>query len=1430
MQPYLATVTPSHSYPFRTLDSPNPCLRWCIAGVLALGHSQAVNLPAAFIERAEEAGLFAGDESYMDHNTGGVWVVDINEDGWPDIFTTRLEGGCRLFINQQDGTFEEEAQTFGLKGPDKAHGALFGDIDNDGDQDLLLGLQNGERNYLYLNNGDGDFTEVAEVRGVALEDQNLPHRSYGGTWTDYDADGYLDLHLPEWFDAGTQVDSLLHTALLRNLGSQAPGHFENRTESAGVSINTAEGHQHAFASAAADMDQDGWPDLLVTGDYGTSYFFRNNGDGSFTDSTQSVQANKAQNAMGITIGDFDGDLHLDFYETSIYDNPGLPQPRGNTGNRLYQYRPDRENYSEISASRNVREGGFGWGTTFVDFDNDGDLDLLATNAVLANDGSIPEATRFWVNDGDGNFTEMGAQLGITDSGNGYGVTTLDYDKDGDLDLLIGQRQGQLLLYENEQGNANSWLQIRLQGTLSNRDAIGAKILVSPGGSQASQYIDYNPSNLFMAQSESAVQIGLGPELDQIEEINIVWPSGVRQNLQNIATGQTLSLIEPEAGDLNAPSFTLSPIATTTLPKAAKLELSIEAEGNPAPSIQWYRNGEPIPGAIAATLELNKIRPHQAGIYKARLSNPLGSVYSTPATVIVERGDAPYSVARWWNELLLDAIRKDFPAPTVHARNLYHTSAAMWDSFWAYETDGWQHASPVFHQESPLENAPLSEGDRLAAQEEAISYAAYQILRSRYQASDGAIYSLPEFRWLMEQLGYDPDFSDTEGSSPAAVGNRIAAAVLNATFDDGANEAEGYQDPQGYTAANDPLIFKTPGTDMLDPNRWQPLAFDKQITQNGIELAASIQEFVGSHWGGVETYALDKLNIPTSTLDPGNPPQLSSDNSTAFIQNAVEVIRFSSHLDPTDDTRIDISPGARFNNQLGQNDGNGYSLNPTTGQPYEANLVKRADYGRVLAEFWADGPSSETPPGHWNALLNEITEHPQFESRYAGMGPPLPQLQWDITAYLTLNGAMHDAAITAWGLKRDYDYSRPISMIRYLAELGQSSDSQAASYHPQGLPLEPSLIELITAESAAIGQRHEALANSIGEIAIWAWQGEPEDPHTQSGGVGWIRASEWIPYQRSTFVTPAFAAYISGHSCFSRAGAEVLTLLTGSPYFPGGLGEFNFSAYDYLEFETGPSETLSLQWATYYDAADQAGISRLYGGIHVAPDDVEGRIIGSKIGLAAFLRTQSLIQDLADKPNLAPLTVKVHSPAKNEALLAAFISTSPQNLPLTTEQGLGILDSNTPHRAIVRINEEDRSTHLQIPGDYPVSGFSIHSKSKKTEIHFQLTGDTPRFLFIRSLKQSQLWPSPIWATSDTENLSLYSLDSNNTKSLIANNTNWKQDKHASLAHSVSSLIPGPHSELEADDAALFIQIEPGYYILTVGDSEEATQNAVELRVL
>jgi hypothetical protein len=564
-----------------------------------------------------------------------------------------------------------------------------------------------------------------------------------------------------------------------------------------------------------------------------------------------------------------------------------------------------------------------------------------------------------------------------------------------------------------------------------------------------------------------------------------------------------------------------------------------------------------------------------------------------------------SVARVWDEQLLSLIRQVVPAPTVHARNLFHLSAAMWDAWAAYDStaDGY------------LMSEKHSAEDVTAAREAAISFAAYRILAWRYAEVADLGTAMAELDATMAGLCYRTEYVATEAEDPAALGNRIAEVVLAAGATDGSGEEVRYVDA-AYTPANEPLLVAEAGAEMADPNRWQPLALEEQLSQNGLPIPGKVQEFIGPHWGHVTGFALPPSDAGTP-IDPGPPPYLGDPaTDAAFKAAAVEVLRYSSQLDASDGATMDISPGTLGNNALGANDGRGHGTNPATAEPYEPHVVARADYQRALAEYWADGPESETPPGHWNVIANEASDAAALERRIGGEGPEVDRLEWDVKLYFALNGAMHDAAIAAWGLKGFYDSARPISMIRYLGARGQSSDPDGPAFDPDGLPLVDGLVEVITAESSAPGGRHAHLAAHVGEIAVFAWRGFPDDPETETSGVAWIRAVEWVPYQRETFVSPAFAGYVSGHSTFSRAAAEALTAFTGDAFFPGGLWQWTVPAGQLLH-EEGPTEDVTLQWATYDDAADAAGISRLYMGIHIAADDVEGRLIGATCGLEAW---------------------------------------------------------------------------------------------------------------------------------------------------------------------------------------------------------------------
>lgn len=601
-----------------------------------------------------------------------------------------------------------------------------------------------------------------------------------------------------------------------------------------------------------------------------------------------------------------------------------------------------------------------------------------------------------------------------------------------------------------------------------------------------------------------------------------------------------------------------------------------------------------------------------------------------------QGAASNSIARVWNERALAAIRVDTPHPPAQARNYFSFSVAMYDAWAAYDSNAVGYIYRGKHTAANI----------ASARSNAISFAVYRLMKERHVYSRTAATTLAADDALMASLGYNINDQSRDTNTATGVGNTIYDAVSAWFINDGSRQANGtpyptanppiaYPDyPQGsggYVYTNRyPLATDRPGiTDggyidgdgnpgtIIDINSWQRLLVVNAVDQNGFPSGA-LQNYLGAQWLGVRPFALIRTDSSKPWIDPGPPPFFGGATHAQFVKEIVANITADSQLTPDDGATIDISPGALGNNGLDYTgnygtgnfdifDGHGYTNNPVTGQPYAPNVVKRGDYARILAEFWADGPNSETPPGHWNVIANYLADHPLLVKKIGGVGPVVDDLEWDVKVYFAINAALHDAACAAWGVKRAYGAWRPMSAVRYLAGLGQSSNPALPSYNALGLPLITNQIELVTASSVSSG-RHAGL--TPGKIAVLAWPGPPTNSLTQHTGVKWIHGDAWSTYQRTNFVTPPFPGYISGHSTFSRSAAEVLASITGSPYFPGGLGVYSNYV---LGFEQGPSVPLTLQWASYYDAADQAGISRIWGGIHPPIDNFVGRRVGAQVG-------------------------------------------------------------------------------------------------------------------------------------------------------------------------------------------------------------------------
>ncbi|NNF03503.1 MAG: hypothetical protein HKN17_03455, partial [Rhodothermales bacterium] len=491
---------------------------------------------------------------------------------------------------------------------------------------------------------------------------------------------------------------------------------------------------------------------------------------------------------------------------------------------------------------------------------------------------------------------------------------------------------------------------------------------------------------------------------------------------------------------------------------------------------------------------------------------------TAADAGAQSPETDHSVARRWNEALLQSIREDYARPTVHARNLYHLSVAIYDAWAMYDPV----ARPVLVGRTirgftcPMPGVPTA-SDVDEARREAISFAAYKLLHHRFRRSPGAEAAMARYDDLMIELGYNP--AQETGSEAWTLGQYIADCLIDFGHQDGANEQNSYEN-RYYEPVNPPLAPVLPGNPFIeDPNRWQPLFLDLFVDQAGNPIPFNVPAFLGPEWGEVVPFALSAEDLTFHRRDdydywvyndPGPPPMLdpvTGGGSSEFYRWGFTLVAlWSSHLDPSDGVMWDISPASIGNVQEfvpvesyhrfydlteGGDTGEGRRRNPVTGEPYLAQIVPRGDYTRVLAEFWADGPDSETPPGHWFTILNEVNDHPMLEKRYRGMGERLDDLEWDVKAYLALGGAMHDVAIAAWAVKGRYDYIRPISAIRYMASMGQSTERTAPDYHPAGLPLIDGYDERVEEGDPLAGPENE----HDGKNKLYAWRGPDfiEDP-------------------------------------------------------------------------------------------------------------------------------------------------------------------------------------------------------------------------------------------------------------------------------------------------------------------------------------------------
>ena len=613
-----------------------------------------------------------------------------------------------------------------------------------------------------------------------------------------------------------------------------------------------------------------------------------------------------------------------------------------------------------------------------------------------------------------------------------------------------------------------------------------------------------------------------------------------------------------------------------------------------------------------------------------------------------------SIAKKWMDVMLKMVQQDGQGPTIQARNFFHTTAAMYDAWAAYDENQETYFLNKDYHGHFLKFNPkkLNTTNIDSLRNIAISHAAFNVLQEKYSQYGSKGRTVDIAVDLMESLGYYKKRNDTnyEDGSPESLGNYIAKHIEILGKVDGSREDDKHESEE-YILVNSNLRPELPGVgDLNDPNQWQPIQIENYIATKGNDktlkewnylLVQGNTQFLTSFWGEVFPFALPK-NSSKPIFDPGTPPLLTAQDSISsqnyrwgfqLVQDWSGYLSSKKsklwNLTPKGITSMEqhlpknMSEYKTYYEKVKENKFINLKTNPVTKKPYATNTGKQGDYCRVTAEFWVDGPNTNSPPGHWLQFLNEVSYHPNFKRKWEGKGKSLSQLEWDIKSNFALCGTFHDAAIACWAIKLKYNYVRPITAIRYLGSLGQSSNSKLPNYNPNGLQLKKGSVALVGKNDPLVGANKEHL----NKVKIYSWKGPDavNDPFTDTAGVGWILAENWWPYQRYTFATPPFAGYTSGHSTFSIAGAELLTHITGSPYFPEGLKTFTACQNEYLGFEDGPSETIELQWATYYDAAIETCLSRVWGGIHPPADDIEGRRMGQKIAKNTINFTQKFFK-------------------------------------------------------------------------------------------------------------------------------------------------------------------------------------------------------------
>ena len=545
-----------------------------VAVVLALS-AAARAAPPTFTDVAAEAGIRfrhrAGrtvDKNMIETLGAGVCFLDYNGDRRPDLYFVQsgpvpgrpgTRVGNVLYRNDGAGKFTDVSEASGTDDDGYGMGCAAADVDNDGDLDLYV--TNFGDNVLYRNDGDGTFTKVPGAGGAGNR-----LWSASAAFGDYDGDGYVDLYVTNYVDFTLENNKLcgdhsrrlraychpdayegLPDALYRNNGD---GTFTDVTVQAGLTGRFGKG----LGVLWTDLDDDGDVDLYVANDSVPNVLYRNDGDGTFTDVTLLSGAGYSEDGMpeagmGVDAGDYDGDGRFDLVVTNLSGE--VNELYRNAGGLLFDVQTFPAGFGEASLAF------VGFGIAFLDYDNDADADLLVVNGHIIDNISLfndaytyPQRDFLFENRGGGKLREVGRQHGsyFEKRNVGRGLALADYDGDGDLDAAISNNDQRAVLLRNDGGNAGSWLRLRLHGSRSNRDGLGALVRVTAGG--RTQVRELRSGASYCSQSELVLHLGLGTA-DTVSLVEVRWPAGGVQRLTEVGTGQVLEIRE-SAGDKKKP--------------------------------------------------------------------------------------------------------------------------------------------------------------------------------------------------------------------------------------------------------------------------------------------------------------------------------------------------------------------------------------------------------------------------------------------------------------------------------------------------------------------------------------------------------------------------------------------------------------------------------------------------------------------------------------------------------------------------------------------------------------------------------------------------------------------------------------------------------------------------------------------------------------